>query len=75
MIENFDSVVCLIRYGKSGPLIVNGKKFNQPMPAIPALGDLEVAEIATYIYNTWGNEHGIIQVTEASAILSQCNDK
>jgi cytochrome c551 len=56
--QNFDSVICLIRYGRSGPIIVNGKKFDQPMPPIPALGDLEIAEITTYIYNTWGNEPG-----------------
>ena len=73
--QNFDSVICMIRHGRSGPIIVNGKTFNQPMPPIPTLGDLEIAEIATYIYNTWGNERGIIQVTDASAVLARCGSK
>jgi cytochrome c551 len=71
--QNFDSVICMIRYGRSGPIIVNGETFDQPMPPLPTLGDLEIAEIATYIYNTWGNERGIIQVTDASAILGRCH--
>jgi cytochrome c551 len=70
--QNLDSAICMIRYGRRGPITVNGKTFDQPMPPLPSLGDLEIAEIATYICNTWGNEHGIIQVTDASAILSRC---
>jgi hypothetical protein len=33
------------------------------MPSIPSLTDLEVAEIATYIYNTWEHKQGIVDVT------------
>src|SRR5690242_19621245 len=50
MTKNFEDVVCLIRYGKKGELVVNGVSYNQPMPGIPTLTDLEIAEIATYIY-------------------------
>jgi cytochrome c551 len=72
MQQNFPDVVCLILYGKSGELIVNGQQFNQPMPGIPSLTDLEVAEIATYIYNSWGHQRGIVEVKEATRILSSC---
>ena len=72
MQKNFRDVVCLIRHGKSGELMVNGQRFNQPMPGIPSLTDLEIAEIATYIYNTWGHERGIVEVKDATAILSSC---
>jgi mono/diheme cytochrome c family protein len=72
MDENVENVLCLVRYGKEGELIVNGKKFNQPMPGIPSLSDLEIAEISTYIYNTWDHKHGIIDVKEASKILQSC---
>jgi mono/diheme cytochrome c family protein len=74
MRNHFEDVICLIRYGKSGELIVNGIQFNQPMPALPALTDLEIAEIATYIYNTWEHEHGIVEVKQATAILDACTD-
>jgi mono/diheme cytochrome c family protein len=68
-------VVCLIRYGKKGELIVNGKNYNQPMPSFPALSDIEIAEITTYIYNSWGNEEGLFEVKKVSEILKQCNEE
>jgi len=72
MENNFNEVICLMRHGKSGELIVNGQQFNQAMPGMTALSDLEVAEIATYIYNTWANNRGIVEVKEASQILNGC---
>lgn len=72
MKKNFKDVICLMRHGKNGELIVNGESFNQAMPGIPSLTDLEVAEIATYIYNTWSHEHGIVEVKEVSRILAEC---
>ena len=73
MENHLDEVVCLMRNGKSGELVVNGKNFNQAMPGIQTLSDLEVAEIATYIYNSWSHSKGIIDVKSASKILSSCD--
>lgn len=70
--NNFNEVLCLIRNGIKGELIVNGNNYNKKMPAIPSLTDLEIAEIATYLYNTWGREKGIVEVKEATKILQRC---
>ena len=72
MDKNFNDVICLIRSGKKGELVVNGISFNQPMPGIPSLTDLEIAEIATYIYNSWNHQRGLIEVKEATSILENC---
>jgi mono/diheme cytochrome c family protein len=64
--------LCLMRHGVDSPLTVNGITFTQPMPGIPTLTDLEIAEIATYIYNSWGNHHGLIEVREATRLLRTC---
>ena len=72
MERNFGEVVCLIRHGASGEMIVNGKEYNQRMPAMPALTDLEIAEITTYIYNTWSHDKGIVEVNTVSEMLSAC---
>jgi cytochrome c551 len=72
MDNNFEHTLCLIRYGTSGELMVNGVQFNHPMPGIPQLSDLEIAEVATYIYNTWEHEHGMVEVKDASEILDAC---
>jgi mono/diheme cytochrome c family protein len=69
MQNNLEEVICLMRNGKSGALYVNGKNFNQAMPGVSTLTDLEIAEIATYIYNSWSHNKGIVDVKMASQIL------
>jgi cytochrome c551 len=72
MDRNFKDVVCLMRYGKKGEMIVNGKNFNHAMPGIASLTDLEIAEIATYIYNTWNHQRGMVEVKEVTELLKAC---
>lgn len=72
MEDNYEEVICIMRYGKSGEIVVNGKTYNQMMPAQPQLTDLEIAEIATYIYNSWGNSRGLINVKEVEPTLAAC---
>lgn len=69
-----DSALCIIRHGRSGPLSVNGKTYNQPMPASPTLTDIEIAELMTYITNSWSNEKGIFEVRKVTEILSGCGN-
>lgn len=71
--NNFEEVICILKKGKEGEILVNGKSFNKAMPGIPSLTDLEVAEIATYVYNSWNNSKGLIEVSDVSRILSQCD--
>tara|TARA_R110001599_G_scaffold272132_1_gene473338 strand:- start:20 stop:475 length:456 start_codon:yes stop_codon:yes gene_type:complete len=61
----------IIKYGLHGPITVNGVEFNQPMPANPKLTDIEVAEILTYIGNTWENEVGSFTTEEVIGSLSE----
>ena len=73
--NNFAEVICIMRYGKSTPTVVNGKTFNQPMKGVTALTDLDVAEIATYIYNTWDRKRGIVKVDEVAAQMNNCKQE
>lgn len=72
MAKNFEQVLCLMRHGITGEITVNGKTFVQPMPGVQSLTDLEVAEIATYIYNSWEHKRGLVDVSEASQVLRDC---
>lgn len=72
MKNNFEQVLCLMKYGIKGEIIVNGKSYVQPMPGVHSLTDLEIAEIATYIYNSWGHERGLVDVTESTSVLTKC---
>lgn len=72
--QNFEEVLCIMRHGKSTPTVVNGKTYEQPMKGIEGLTDLDIAEIATYIYNTWDRERGIVSVNEATGKLRSCEE-
>ena len=73
MEKNFESVLCLMKHGMKGEVIVNGKSFSQPMPGVSTLTNLEIAEIASYIYNTWDHQRGLIDVTEVSRVMDSCS--
>lgn len=72
MLDNMEAVICLIKNGISGKIIVNGVEYNQAMPGIPRITNLEIAEIATYIYNSWGNSAGQITTEKVEAVLKTC---
>ena len=43
--------------GSSGPIKVNGQMYNGVMPA-QILNDQEIADVLTYVLNSWGNKGG-----------------
>lgn len=70
--KNFNASLCLMKYGKQEEIIVNGKNFNKPMPGVPSLTELEIAEIATYISNSWGSQNGIVEISQVTSALNDC---
>ena len=53
---------------------VNGVMFNQEMPGIPGITDLEIAEIATYIYTEFADTVRIFTLNEVKQIMGQCEN-
>ena len=41
---------------QSGEIVVNGKKYNTIMPAMPFLDDNQIADVLNYVRNSWGNK-------------------
>lgn len=54
------AAIKLIRNGATKPIVVNGILYKPTMPAHAHLTNLEIAEILTYINNSWGNEYGFV---------------
>ncbi len=52
-----------VKFGQSGEIIVNNKKFNNVMPPM-GLSNKEVADVMNYIMHSWSNKSGK-KVTEA----------
>jgi nitrite reductase (NO-forming) len=49
--------------GLTGPVVVNGVTFNNIMPP-QAFSDRQIADVLTYVMNSWGNDYGTVSVDE-----------
>ncbi|MFV5694223.1 c-type cytochrome [Flavobacterium sp. LB3P122] len=57
-----------IKFGQSGEIVVNKKKFNSSMPAM-GLSNQEVADVMNYIMKSWSNKQSkIVTEKEVAAI-------
>ena len=72
MDQHLENVICLMKNGIEGELLVNGRKYNKEMKGIPSLTELEIAEIATYIYNSWEHQRGIMDIQAVNEALKKC---
>ena len=72
LLEQKEASLCGILNGQQGEITVNGIVYDQPMPAQSQLTALELAEVYTYVSNSWGNAAGLTLVTEVEKVLRDC---
>lgn len=70
-LKDKSKVILAIKNGLTGEIKVNGKTYNQPMPANSHLQNLDIAEVVTYIYSEWGNEQKLTSVEEVAGVLNK----
>ena len=61
-------VPTVILHGLVGPVTVNGTDYNSNMQPMNQLTDDEVANISTYVLNSWGNPGGRVTKEDAARI-------
>jgi nitrite reductase (NO-forming) len=54
----------ILLHGLTGKVTVNGQEYNSVMPPMSQLNDDEIANILTYVLNSWGNPGGHITADE-----------
>ena len=59
----------IILKGKSGEITVNGKKYNSVMTRQTISND-EIADVLTYVYNSWGNNKTNVTKAQVDAVKS-----
>lgn len=57
--EDVDRAIDIVLHGLTGEITVNGEKYNSIMTA-QTLTDEEVANVLTYVYNSWGNNKTVV---------------
>jgi nitrite reductase (NO-forming) len=58
----------IVLNGLTGPVTVNGQNYNSVMPPMSQLTDDEVANIMTYVLNSFGNENGVVSSGEVTEV-------
>lgn len=72
--ENVLKTACLIRYGMEGPVQVNGRTYDQPMPGVDQLTEFEIANILNYISEAWYDDLPYVKLEEVRATLENCKE-
>ena len=61
--------IAIVLHGKTGEITVNGEKYNSVMTK-QTLTDDEVADVLTYVYNSWGNNKTNVKVSTVQEVKS-----
>ncbi len=67
---NKDRAIQTVIFGRQGDVVVNGQKFNNSMPSFP-LNDENIADVLTFVYNSFGNSGLEVTPEEVRALRSQ----
>ena len=67
-----EQLPCIIRYGISDTILVNGVTYSTPMQGVPQLTDAEITNIINYMNQAWGNDYGFVKPTDITRILKEC---
>ena len=57
--KNLTQSIHAVKFGQTGEIVVNGKKFNNTMPPM-GLSNEEIADVLNYVRNSWSNKLPII---------------
>jgi nitrite reductase (NO-forming) len=63
-----DRVLSVVLNGLTGPIKVNGQSYNSVMPPWKHLSDDELANIMTYVFNSWGNVNGAVSPSDVARV-------
>jgi mono/diheme cytochrome c family protein len=56
-----------VLYGSSNKVEIDGDRFHNTMPPIPSLTDAEIADVLTYVRNSFKNKYSPVTIAEVKA--------
>ncbi len=67
-----DRIIRMVLHGFTGPITLNGKPFSSPAPLMPpqgaSLSDKQIADVLTYVRNSFGNKAGAVTPDQVKSI-------
>jgi mono/diheme cytochrome c family protein len=74
--EGPNRIIRIVLNGLSGPIQVKGSDYNSVMNGFrDSMDDKQIANVLTYIRNSWGNKAGLVTPAEVSAIRASTKDR
>lgn len=71
MSKNKNDIIRGVLFGRTGEISVNGKKYNGIMTPQSNLTDDEIANVLTYVRNSWGNSADAVTARDVAAIRQE----
>jgi nitrite reductase (NO-forming) len=67
-----DRAIRIVTKGLTGPVTVNGKTFNNVMPPQEtALSQDQIADVLTYVMNSFGNDFGVVSAADVKRVHNE----
>ena len=70
--DNRNRLACIIKYGLADTITVNGVVYQGKMPAEAHLPNIDIAQVITYISNSFGNKQGLYDADAVAKDLENC---
>jgi mono/diheme cytochrome c family protein len=68
-------LINVVLKGLNEEVEINGEVYENPMPAQPQLTDQQIADVLTFVRNSFGNRAGILTVAEVKAERAKLKKK
>ena len=68
VVGNPELPIKFILQGLMGPITVNGMTYNSMMPPVPGVSDAEIADVLTYVRQSFGNKGNPVSADQVKAV-------
>ncbi|EDM36809.1 mulitcopper oxidase domain protein [Pedobacter sp. BAL39] len=69
---NKHQIACFIKNGINTKITVAGRNYEENMPAVDHLADIDIAQVIVYVTNNFGNRQGMYTPEQVKADLNKC---
>lgn len=73
LMADLDRSIRTVLHGRSGPITVNGNTVNGAMPPQAHLSDEQIADVLTFVRNSWGNSGDAVKSTHVKTLREEKN--
>lgn len=71
VLGNKEKLIRIVLKGFNEEIEINGEYYDNPMPAQPQLTNHEIADVLTFIRNSFGNKASMVTMAEVKAIRAK----